>query len=124
MQSTKPKAVHLKDYTPVTYLIDAVSLNFRLDPEATRVSSRLSFRPRSVGAARFAKFCETFIVTPKGTGRSVSDASSASTLRQLWNRRPDRAISTNSFDGVNRWPWLATSRSSVETTAEAPTVST
>ena len=39
MQSAKPKAVHLKDYRPVTYLIDAVSLDVRLDPEATRVAA-------------------------------------------------------------------------------------
>ncbi len=52
MQSAKPKAVHLKDYTPVTYLIDAVSLEFRLDPETARVSSRLSFRSNPERLAR------------------------------------------------------------------------
>ncbi len=52
MQSPKPKAVHLKDYTPVTYLIDAVSLDIQLDPEATRVASRLSLRSNPDRVAR------------------------------------------------------------------------
>lgn len=37
-------------------------------PKAAVDGSPLPFPPRSVGAARFAAFCEAFIVTPKGTG--------------------------------------------------------
>jgi len=37
-------------------------------PKAAVDGSPLPFRPRSVGAARFGKFAEKFIVTPKGTG--------------------------------------------------------
>ena len=37
-------------------------------PKAAVDPSPLPFRLRSVGAARFARFCERFIVTPKGTG--------------------------------------------------------
>jgi len=40
----------------------------RAGPKAAVDGSPLPFRPRSVGAARFARFCERFIVTPKGTG--------------------------------------------------------
>jgi phage terminase large subunit-like protein len=37
-------------------------------PKAAVDPSPLPFRPRSVGAARFARFTERFILTPKGTG--------------------------------------------------------
>jgi aminopeptidase N len=45
MNIASPQTVYLKDYKPVPYLIDEVSLDFDLAPEATRVSSRLSLRP-------------------------------------------------------------------------------
>jgi len=37
-------------------------------PKAAVDASPLPFRPRAVGAARFAKFCEKYVKTPKGTG--------------------------------------------------------
>ena len=37
-------------------------------PKAAVDPSPLPWRPRAVGAARFARFCDSFIVTPKGTG--------------------------------------------------------
>jgi hypothetical protein len=37
-------------------------------PEAAVDPTVLPFRPRSLGAARFAKFCERFVKVPKGTG--------------------------------------------------------
>jgi phage terminase large subunit-like protein len=40
----------------------------RAGPKAAVDPSPLPWRPRSTGAARFAAFCERFIVTPKGTG--------------------------------------------------------
>lgn len=40
----------------------------RAGPKAAADASPLPFRPRSVGAARFAAFCQRFVVTPKGTG--------------------------------------------------------
>lgn len=45
-------------------------------PKAAADPSPLPWCPGSVGAARFAEFCETYIVTPKGTG-----AREAMTLR-------------------------------------------
>jgi aminopeptidase N len=35
----------LKDYAPPDYVIDEVALDFALDPNATRVSSKLNLRP-------------------------------------------------------------------------------
>jgi hypothetical protein len=37
-------------------------------PKAAVDASPLPFRPRATGAARFAKFCEKYVKTPKGTG--------------------------------------------------------
>ena len=45
MNDASPQTVYLKDYKPVPYLIDEVSLDFSLGPEATQVSSRLFLRP-------------------------------------------------------------------------------
>jgi aminopeptidase N len=41
MKTAEPRAIHLKDYTPPAYRIDEVALDFRLDPEATRVTATM-----------------------------------------------------------------------------------
>jgi aminopeptidase N len=45
MRTDTPQAIQLKDYKPVPYTIDKVELDFSLQPEATRVTSRISMRP-------------------------------------------------------------------------------
>ncbi|MGC9417539.1 MAG: aminopeptidase N [Rhodovulum sp.] len=45
MEDASPQAHYLADYTPPAWLVDRVDLTFRLDPVATRVISRISFRP-------------------------------------------------------------------------------
>ncbi|MCL4188789.1 MAG: aminopeptidase N, partial [Rhodobacteraceae bacterium] len=40
-----PLAVHLADYRPPAWLVERVELTFRLAPAATRVASRIRFRP-------------------------------------------------------------------------------
>ncbi|MDF0599899.1 aminopeptidase N [Psychromarinibacter sp. C21-152] len=50
MKDSAPQAVFLSDYTPPAYLVDRVSLVFRLDPAATRVLSRIEFRPNPAAA--------------------------------------------------------------------------
>ncbi len=45
MKDAAPQTIHLSDYQPYSHLIDAVHLTFRLDPMATRVISRIDFRP-------------------------------------------------------------------------------
>jgi len=42
---TAPKTIRLADYTPPAHWVDGVHLTFRLDPTATRVVSRIAFRP-------------------------------------------------------------------------------
>ena len=46
---TQPDIIHLADYQRTGYLIERVSLTITLVPDATRVTSRLSVRPREAG---------------------------------------------------------------------------
>ncbi len=45
MKDVTPEPVFLADYTPPAYLIETVELTFKLHPTATRVVSRIAFRP-------------------------------------------------------------------------------
>ena len=45
MRDAAPQTIYLKDYAPFPWLIDGVELTFRLSPKATRVTSRIRFRP-------------------------------------------------------------------------------
>jgi aminopeptidase N len=44
---TDNSLIRLEDYRPTDYLIEAVDLDIRLAPEATRVAARLAVRPRT-----------------------------------------------------------------------------
>ncbi|MDF1710020.1 MAG: hypothetical protein P1U72_18165, partial [Paracoccaceae bacterium] len=52
MKDAAPQPVYLTDYTPFGYLVEAVHLTFRLDPDRTRVISRIRFRPNPDSADR------------------------------------------------------------------------
>jgi aminopeptidase N len=41
MKTAEPRAIQLKDYTPPAYRITEISLRFRLEPTATRVSAKM-----------------------------------------------------------------------------------
>ncbi|MEY1555964.1 aminopeptidase N [Yoonia sp. R2331] len=45
MKDAAPQPIYLADYTPPSHLIDTVDLTFHLSPDATRVISRIAFRP-------------------------------------------------------------------------------
>ena len=45
MRDADPQTIYLKDYTPFGWIIDSVDLIFRLHPTATRVLSKIRFRP-------------------------------------------------------------------------------
>ena len=47
MAKTQHRTIRLKDYTPAPFLIDKVDLDVRLEPEATRVISKLKLRPNT-----------------------------------------------------------------------------
>jgi aminopeptidase N len=52
MKDAPPQPIYLADYTPPAFLVDKVHLTFRLDPEKTRVLSRIEFRPNPDATAR------------------------------------------------------------------------
>ena len=45
MKDAAPQPIYLKDYTPPAWLVEEVTLTFKLAPKATRVISRIAFRP-------------------------------------------------------------------------------
>ncbi len=45
MKDATPQTIYLKDYTPPAYLVEDVHLTFKLDAKATRVLSRIRFKP-------------------------------------------------------------------------------
>ncbi|SIS72486.1 aminopeptidase N [Roseivivax lentus] len=45
MKDASPQTIYLKDYTPYGFVVEAVHLTFTLDPDATRVKSRIAFAP-------------------------------------------------------------------------------
>lgn len=45
MKDAAPQTIRLAEYAPPAWLVDEVSLTFRLDPKSTRVVSRIAFRP-------------------------------------------------------------------------------
>ena len=47
MRDAAPTTIYLKDYAPFGYAIEHVELTFDLSPNATRVKSRIAFRPNA-----------------------------------------------------------------------------
>ncbi|WP_170592915.1 aminopeptidase N [Ruegeria arenilitoris] len=45
MRDAAPTTIYLSDYSPFGFLVDSVHLTFGLAPHATRVTSRIAFRP-------------------------------------------------------------------------------
>jgi aminopeptidase N len=45
MKDAAPQTIYLSDYTPFGFIVDSVALTFHLSPTATRVQSRIAFRP-------------------------------------------------------------------------------
>jgi hypothetical protein len=89
MKDAAPAAVYLSDYTPPAWLVERVELTFRLHPTATRVLSRIVFRPNPEAADRtFRLDGETLMlvsakidgqpvtpdITPEGLTCAVPDA--------------------------------------------------
>ncbi|MEC8294084.1 MAG: aminopeptidase N [Pseudomonadota bacterium] len=52
MKDAAPQKIYLSDYQVPNYLVDDVHLTFRLAPEATRVLSRITFRPNPAASSK------------------------------------------------------------------------
>ncbi|MFP7571353.1 aminopeptidase N [Marivita sp. S2033] len=89
MKDAAPQTIYLSDYTPFGFVVEDVHLTFRLAPTATRVISRIRFKPNPETAGRtfflhgedmtlvWAKIDGAPIepeVTPEGVRYDVPDA--------------------------------------------------
>jgi aminopeptidase N len=109
MKTETPQPIHLTDYKPVPYLIDSVDLDFRLDPTATEVRSRLSLRPNPASAEKHAplvldgeRITLTSLVLDGADHRLIS-FSSAMLFMASWSR------TVNSLMIVSRSLWKRSS---------------
>ena len=71
MRTETPPLIRLEDYRPTDYLIETVNLDIRLAPEATRVVSRLSIRPREGTRRRIRRSCSTATALSSRASRSI-----------------------------------------------------
>ena len=68
-------SVHLADYKPPAYWVDETRLTFRLSPTATRVSSRIKFRPNDSSQGPFRLDGENLkLISASINGNPVSPA--------------------------------------------------
>jgi aminopeptidase N len=73
MTDAAPAAVYLSDYRPPAFLIEDVHLTFRLAPGATRVLSRIRFRPNPAAPGPFRLDGENLrLITAAIDGRTVT----------------------------------------------------
>ena len=52
MTDQSPQTIRLADYQPFTHVVDSVGLTFRLVPDATQVTARMTMRPNPQRAGR------------------------------------------------------------------------
>ncbi|WP_338845606.1 aminopeptidase N [Massilia sp. W12] len=52
MRTDSPHIIYRKDYTPPAYLVETVEIGFDLDPDATRVATRLTMQRNPAGKSR------------------------------------------------------------------------
>ena len=74
MKDTAAQTIYLADYTPPAYLVDSVDLTFQLSPTATRVLSRIAFRPNpdAVSTAFFLHGQDLKLISAKIDGKAIS----------------------------------------------------
>ncbi len=74
MRDAAPKTIYLKDYTPFGYLIDGVSLTFKLHPTKTRVLSRIQFcpNPDATDTTFFLHGEELTLISAKIDGQAIT----------------------------------------------------
>ncbi|MFK7879118.1 aminopeptidase N [Roseobacter sp.] len=73
MRDAAPKTIYLSDYKPFGYDVDAVELTFDLQPNATRVKSRVAFVPKPEADGSFFLHGEQLkLISAQIDGRPVS----------------------------------------------------
>lgn len=104
MRDAAPQTIYLKDYTPFGYEIDSVSLTFKLHPTATRVLSKIAFRPNPNATDRsfFLHGEDLKLISAKIDGATVSPkitdtglSASVPDAPFLWEAEVEISPSTN-----------------------------
>ncbi|WP_371223023.1 aminopeptidase N [Roseovarius sp. 2305UL8-3] len=74
MKDAAPQTIYLADYTPPAFLVDKVHLTFQLNPEKTRVLSRIEFAPNPDSYVRdfFLHGEDLTLISAKIDGASVT----------------------------------------------------
>ena len=74
MKDAAPAAIHLSDYAPPAWLVERVELTFRLHPTATRILSRIVFRPNPATSDRAFRLDgeQIKLISAKIDGRPVT----------------------------------------------------
>ena len=74
MKDAAPQKIYLSDYQVPNYLVEDVHLTFRLAPEATRVLSRITFRPNPDASSKdfFLHGEDLKLISTKIDGAAVS----------------------------------------------------
>ncbi|WP_420863033.1 aminopeptidase N [Algirhabdus cladophorae] len=83
MRDAAPQTIYLSDYTPPAYLVDSVHLTFQLAPTATRVISKIAFRPNPEATSRefFLNGEQVELIWAKIDGAEVAPAVSPDGVR-------------------------------------------
>ncbi|MDE2582350.1 MAG: aminopeptidase N [Rhodospirillales bacterium] len=74
MRTEEPRAIHLADYKAPDFRIEAVHLDFHLDPRATKIFSRLQIARKTQGAALLLHGEELKLLSLKLDGRALSQS--------------------------------------------------
>ena len=90
MKDASPQTIYLSDYTPPAYLVDSVHLTFKLSANATRVMSRIAFRPNPDAANSdfFLHGSELRLISAAIDGNAISPDLSEDGLRCAVPDRP------------------------------------
>src|SRR3972149_1398077 len=87
-------AVRLEDYRAPDFAIDAVNLDFRLDPQKTRVTAKLAVRPRSQATDLALVGDELALLSVSINGEALAADRTVASPDQLVIRNvPDRPFS-------------------------------
>ncbi|THD73340.1 aminopeptidase N [Thalassobius vesicularis] len=83
MKDAAPQTIYLSDYQPFGFIVDSVHLTFRLAPTATRVISRIAFRPNPAAQSRdfFLHGEQLSLIDAKLDGAAVSPELTPTGLR-------------------------------------------
>src|ERR1700761_7506685 len=74
MRTEEPRAIHLADYKEPDFRIETVTLDFALDPEATRVTATTRIVRKTAGAPLLLQGEDLKLISLKLDGRALAQS--------------------------------------------------